>query len=232
MLQVFPYAGWAAVRADLDDPARDVAMIFRSSPLGAISHSHANNNDFIVHAGGKVLAMPSGYYDGYGSDHHTHWVWHTRSHNCVTLSDASQDHAVSRLHGEDRERLRGRRAHLLSGQRRRQLQRPSARRCRRHVFFLKAQSCFVMIDEFAAIPGIDSALQWNIHSWNRFCGRRGGTDVPAGARWTVPSKGTSCTTTTPSSPWARAGTPRRCGPARMTRSGTRSITCVSRPPAW
>ena len=25
-----------------------------------------------------------------------------------------------------------------------------------------------MIDEFVAVPGIDSALQWNIHSWNRF----------------------------------------------------------------
>ena len=50
-LRVFPAAGWAAVRTHLNDPARDIAMIFRSSPLGAISHSHANNNDFILHAG-------------------------------------------------------------------------------------------------------------------------------------------------------------------------------------
>ncbi len=90
ILRVFPAAGWAAVRTHLGDPARDIALIFRSSPLGAVSHSHANNNDFILHAGGKVMAMPSGYYVGYGSDHHVHWVWHTRSHNCVTLSDASQ----------------------------------------------------------------------------------------------------------------------------------------------
>jgi len=39
---------------------------------------------------GCVLVMPSGYYDGYGSDHHIHWVWHTKSHNCVTLSDSPQ----------------------------------------------------------------------------------------------------------------------------------------------
>jgi hypothetical protein len=43
-----------------------------------------------------------------------------------------------------------------------------AARCRRHVFFLKEHACFVMVDEFAARPGIVSALQWNIHSWNRF----------------------------------------------------------------
>ena len=90
MLQVFPAVGWAALRTDLEDKARDIAFIFRSSPFGAISHSHASNNDFIVHVGGQVMAMPSGYYAGYGSDHHAHWVWHTKSHNCVTLSDAPQ----------------------------------------------------------------------------------------------------------------------------------------------
>ena len=65
-------------------------LYFRSSPFGSISHSHANNNDFILHVAGEVMAMPGGYYAGYGSDHHAHWVWHTKSHNCLTLSDAPQ----------------------------------------------------------------------------------------------------------------------------------------------
>ncbi|MDP6036910.1 MAG: DUF4962 domain-containing protein, partial [Candidatus Latescibacteria bacterium] len=90
MLQVFSDVGWAAIRTNLKDRERDIAFLFRSSPYGAVSHSHANNNDFILHVGGRVMAMPSGYYAGYGSDHHAHWVWHTKSHNCVTLSDASQ----------------------------------------------------------------------------------------------------------------------------------------------
>ena len=86
---------------------QDIALIFRSSPYGAVSHSHASNNDFIVHVAGKAMAMPSGYYAGYGSAHHAHWVWHTQSHNCVTLSGASQ---LLRSHdsaGRDRARLRG-----------------------------------------------------------------------------------------------------------------------------
>ena len=165
--RVFPAAGWAAVRTDPDDPARDIALIFRSSPLGAISHSHANNNDFILHAGGKVMAMPSGYYAGYGSDHHTHWVWHTRSHNCVTLSDASQIMRSHNSRGKIENAFEDERLIYFVGNADASYS-DRAERCRRHVFFLRAQSCFVMIDEFAAVPGIDSALQWNIHSWNRF----------------------------------------------------------------
>ncbi len=167
MFRLFPAAGWAAVRTDLDDPTRDVAMIFRSSPLGAISHSHANNNDFILHAGGKVMAMPSGYYAGYGSDHHTHWVWHTKSHNCVTLSDASQIMRSHESTGKIEIPFEDERLIYFAGNADASYS-ERARRCRRHVFFLKAQSCFVMIDEFVAVPGLDSALQWNLHSWNRF----------------------------------------------------------------
>jgi len=167
VLEVFPAAGWAAIRTDPEDPTNDVAMIFRSSPFGAISHSHANNNDFIIHVGGKVLAMPSGYYDGYGSDHHTHWNWHTKSHNCLTLSDAPQimrshdsSGAIDNAYEDDRVAyLRGTADAGYADR---------AERCRRHVAFLKQHRCFVMVDEFVARPGIVSGLQWNIHSWSAF----------------------------------------------------------------
>jgi hypothetical protein len=93
-LRLFPQLGWAAIRTELTSGSageiEDIALIFRSSPYGAISHSHANNNDFILHVAGQIMAMPSGYYDGYGSNHHANWVWHTKSHNCVTLSGAGQ----------------------------------------------------------------------------------------------------------------------------------------------
>ncbi len=167
VLRVFPAAGWAAFRTDLHDESRDIALLFRSSPFGAVSHSHANQNDFILHAGGRVLAMPSGYYDGYGSRHHTHWVWHTKSHNCVTLSDAGQ---IMRSHDSQGEIVNAfedeRLAYLCGNADAAYADRAS--RCRRHVAFLKPHNCFLMVDEFAAAPGIVSALQWNIHSWNAF----------------------------------------------------------------
>jgi hypothetical protein len=151
----------------LKDRERDIAFLFRSSPYGAVSHSHANNNDFILHVGGRVMATPSGYYAGYGSDHHAHWVWHTKSHNCVTLSDASQlmrspDSVGAVENAYEDEHLiyfRGT-ADDSYGDR--------ANRCRRHVVFVKEQQYFVMIDEFVARSDVASSLQWNIHSWDEF----------------------------------------------------------------
>lgn len=167
LLHVYPAVGWAAIRSEPEEPERDVALIFRSSPYGAISHSHANNNDFILHVGGKVMAMPSGYYDGYGSNHHAQWVWHSKSHNCVTLSDASQimrSHdsrgAVENVFEDELVAYMVGNADASYSDR--------AERCRRHVLFLKPHSCFVMVDEFVAAPGIVSSLQWNLHSWNTF----------------------------------------------------------------
>lgn len=164
--RVFGRAGWAAIRTHLDDPSRDVAFLFRCSPLGAISHSHANNNDFILHAAGEVLAMPSGYYDGYGSGHHAHWVWQTKSHNCLTLSDAGQlvrsHDSVGAIENAFEDEL------LVYFRGTADASYDRARRCRRHVFFLKPHACFVLIDEFAAAAGIACAMQWNIHSFNPF----------------------------------------------------------------
>jgi hypothetical protein len=167
VLKVFPDVGWAAIRTDMADPSREVAMIFRSSPYGSTSHSHANHNDFILHVAGQVVAMPSGYYDGYGSPHHMNWVWHTKSHNCLTLSDASQlmasPDAVGGIeHVFEDERL----IHFCGN-----ADAPyklHARMCRRHVLFFKSHACFALIDSFVARPGVRSALQWNIHSWERF----------------------------------------------------------------
>jgi len=166
-LSVYSSTGCASIRTAPDDPTQDVAFLFRSSPFGSIGHSHANNNDFILHVAGHVMAMPSGYYDHFGSPHHRHWVWHTKSHNCVTLSDASQllrspdsRGAVERVLEDDRLiYFRGNADAAYAQQ---------AERCRRHVVFLKRQTTFVLIDEFRAKPGVCSSFQWNLHSWARF----------------------------------------------------------------
>ncbi len=164
---VFPTAGWASIRTGMNKGNDDIAFIFRSSPFGAFSHSHSNNNDFIIHVGGKVMAMPSGYYYGYGSQHHAHWVWHTKANNCLTLSDAPQlmrsleSRGVVEAHFENE--------HLAYFQGNADLSyRLQAQRCRRNVIFVKSQSYFFLVDEFIAQPDITSAVQWNIHSWNSF----------------------------------------------------------------
>jgi hypothetical protein len=167
ILRHFPAVGWAAIRTHDSDASRDVAFLFRSSPYGAISHSHANNNDFILHSGGKALLMPSGYYDSYGSEHHVHWVWHTKSHNCVTLSDAPQILNSRNSSGRIENVFEDEHLVYFCGNADASYS-DRAALCRRHVLFVKKGTYFILIDEFAALPGIASALQWNAHSWNKF----------------------------------------------------------------
>ncbi|HET6428326.1 MAG TPA: DUF4962 domain-containing protein, partial [Phycisphaerae bacterium] len=164
--RVFPYVGLAAIRTDLDCPARDVAFLFRCSPLGCFSHSHASNTDFALHVAGEVLAMPGGYYDGYGSAHHAGWVWHTKSHNCATLSDSGQlMRSRDAIGSIDHPFEDGSLAYFVGVA---DASYPLAERFRRHVVFLKRHSCFVLIDDWTAAPGVYAALQWNVHSFERF----------------------------------------------------------------
>ena len=167
VLRIFPAAGQAAIRSDLNDPQNDVAFLFRSSPYGDISHSHPDNNAFIMHVAGKVMAMPSGYYDGYGSPHHNYWIRHTKSSNCVTLSDASQIQRSPDSAGAIERPYEDQRIAYFRGNAD-ACYRHLASRCRRHVIFLKSQTCVVMIEEYVAHPEIPANLQWNLHSWASF----------------------------------------------------------------
>lgn len=166
----FPFVGWAAIRSKIEaeaDGTGDVALLFRSSPFGSVSHSHADNNDFILHVGGTMMAMPSGFYggvmNGYGGDHHANWVWHTKSHNCVTLSDAGQIMRSTESTGRLANAYEDERLIYFAG-----IADASyadrAERCRRHVLFLKLSSTVVLIDEFIGLPQILSTLQWNLHT--------------------------------------------------------------------
>ncbi|MBN1809440.1 MAG: DUF4962 domain-containing protein [Planctomycetes bacterium] len=167
MLKIYPGAGWAAIRTDVDNPARDIAFIFRSCPYGSFSHSHADNNDFILHVGGKVLAMPSGYYDGYGSAHHSSWVWHTKSHNCLTVSGAGQRMRSRESLGRIENAYEDDRLTYMAGNADKSYEH-IAQRCRRHVCFLKKHKVFFLVDEYIGRYGLVGGLEWNIHSLGEF----------------------------------------------------------------
>lgn len=78
--------GWVAMHSDLADPKR-TSVYFKSSPYGSYSHSHADQNSFVIHARGQPLAIDSGYYEsfGYGSPHWRDWYTQTRAHNAITF---------------------------------------------------------------------------------------------------------------------------------------------------
>jgi hypothetical protein len=89
--RVFKGVGWAGLHSDLTQPQRDTCLIFKSSPYGSVSHSHADQNAFAIMKGGTALAIPSGYYGpSYGKPHHAEWTRATKANNCILVDGQGQ----------------------------------------------------------------------------------------------------------------------------------------------
>ncbi len=156
--------GWAGLHSALDDPQRDTFFLFKSSPFGSVSHSHADQNSFAIMKGGHALAIPSGYYGpSYGMPHHAEWTRATKANNCVLVNGAGQvvrsqrargrivdfrhQKAVTYLSGDATEAYGGRLTGFL-----------------RHVLFLRP-GLFMILDDLAA-PGA-SRFEWLLHSYEK-----------------------------------------------------------------
>ena len=82
--------GLVAMHTVLPDPDSNVAMLFRSSPFGSISHSYADQNTFYLDVYGEPMIIASGYYQLYGSPHHSQWTWTTQASNSVLVNGKGQ----------------------------------------------------------------------------------------------------------------------------------------------
>jgi len=81
---VFPDAGLVAMHSDVASPTRS-SLYFRASRFGTYNHSMADNGSFVFSAGGLPLLVNSGYYDYYGSEHHSRYARHTKAKNALTV---------------------------------------------------------------------------------------------------------------------------------------------------
>lgn len=82
--------GWVALHSDLTARDANVMLCFKSSRFGSFSHSHADQNSFVLEAFGRPLLIDSGFYPWYGSPHDLAWTRHTRAHNAVLIDDRGQ----------------------------------------------------------------------------------------------------------------------------------------------
>ena len=106
--RLFEGVGLVSMHSALGDADNDVHLALRSSPYGAVSHGHNDQNCFVLEAFGEPLAIASGYYNYYGSPHHDKWTRQTKAKCGITFDGGQgQDrgwHAqgqVSRfVHGE------------------------------------------------------------------------------------------------------------------------------------
>ncbi|MFA6962027.1 MAG: heparinase II/III family protein [Opitutaceae bacterium] len=86
----FADVGWVSMHSALGHPADDIQVTFKSSPYGSFSHSHADQNAFVLNAYGESLAINSGYREFHRSPHHKGWTWQTKSKNDVLIDGKGQ----------------------------------------------------------------------------------------------------------------------------------------------
>jgi hypothetical protein len=86
----FRDVGWVSLHSALGQPKDDIQITFKSSPYGSFSHSHADQNAFILNAFGEGLAINSAYREFHRSPHHKEWTWQTKSKNAVLIDGLGQ----------------------------------------------------------------------------------------------------------------------------------------------
>jgi len=89
--RAFNGIGWAALHSDILNPENDLMFLFKSSPYGPVSHSHADQNGFAIMKGGKALAQPSGArYPQHQSPFHYQYTQLTLAHNALLINGEGQ----------------------------------------------------------------------------------------------------------------------------------------------
>jgi hypothetical protein len=82
--------GWVSMHSALGRPEDDIHITFKSSPYGSFSHSHADQNAFILNAYGEGLAINSAYREYHRSPFHKEWTWQTKSKNALLIDGLGQ----------------------------------------------------------------------------------------------------------------------------------------------
>ncbi|KKO55210.1 DUF4962 domain-containing protein [Paenibacillus sp. DMB20] len=89
-LKWFRDVGWVAMHHRMEDPDEHIMLLAKSSRYGSISHSHADQNSFQLHAFGEPLAADTGYYIAHGSSFHRNWRRQTHSKNGILIGGIGQ----------------------------------------------------------------------------------------------------------------------------------------------
>ncbi len=163
--RVFHDIGWAALHSDLSQPDQDTFLLFKSSPFGSASHSHADQNTFCIFKGGRALAIPSGYYGpANGMPHHAQWTRSTKANNCILINGKGQPTQTRKASGyikafdyrQDYTYVAGDATAAYMGQ---------LTRCTRHIFFVPP-GLILLLDELEAPD--PATFQWLLHAFEEF----------------------------------------------------------------
>ena len=96
----FPGVGLVSLHTSFGNAEEDIHFLFHSDPYGGVSHGHPDQNAFTIEAFGEALAIASGYYPWYGSDHHVKWQRQTKSSNSITIDGWKGQEGVAAAKGK------------------------------------------------------------------------------------------------------------------------------------
>ncbi len=159
--RLFRGIGVVAMHSALEDPTSDIMVLFKSSPYGSYSHSHADQNSFYLQAGGEPLFIDSGWYPWYSSPHHHNWTRETKAHNCITFdggegqikrSKSANGHIVAFATTDDFHYAAGDATAAYGGK---------LKRFVRHVLFARPDCVFIFDDVAADEP---HRWEWWLHA--------------------------------------------------------------------
>ncbi|MBV6714759.1 DUF4962 domain-containing protein [Paenibacillus chitinolyticus] len=89
-LKWFRDVGWVAMHHRMDDQGEQIMLLTKASKYGSVSHSHADQGAFYIHAFGEALAVETGYYVAFNSTMHRNWRRQTVSKNSLLIDGAGQ----------------------------------------------------------------------------------------------------------------------------------------------
>ena len=157
--------GWAAIHSNFLEPARDLFLLFKCSPYGAVSHSHADQNSFALMKGGHSLAIPAGVrYPTHGSPFHTKYTQQTMAHNAVLVDGRGQRNHESSPGGQLAAFQSTQRFGYACGDASACFN-PPMRQNLRHVLLVRP-SVVCIVDELSAPEPLPN--QWLLHAHNAF----------------------------------------------------------------
>lgn len=171
-LRWFHDIGWVAMHRNMADEENHITLLFKSSPYGCISHSHGDQNGFILHAYGEPMAIESGYYVAYGSDMHLKWRKQTKSTNNILMGGTGQYAGMdkrSQLDAAGRILDAGQYDNVLYAKAEAapayRLTAPAVTRYQRNIYFIDG-TYFVIEDRVELKEELP--LQWLLHSLSPF----------------------------------------------------------------
>lgn len=168
----FKDVGWVAINKDLKQFDNHICFLTKSSPYGCVSHSHGDQNAFVLFAYGEPLIIKSGYYIGFNSSMHRQWRRQTKSHNTILINGQGQYAGMDKVKQlqaqgkintvEEREDY----IYISEDATRAYLENvPDLKNYTREIYFIN-QEYFVIVDSVETEE--ESFLDWLLHSLSPF----------------------------------------------------------------